>query len=519
MDALTYLILTITALITVTPLHYGTLLVYQLSSYRVGETAQAFLRIKAKRYLLPVTLTLCAYALSLFAYYLLFPRLVWLIFLPTVVESVVLCYFRHKKAKIALKLTKRLMRFLLAFTLLSTIFGMLFTRLYPPVFPFALCLGGFISLVVTHAVTSPLEKLNNARFVKKAKIKLSRTNLIKIGVTGSYGKTTTKSILTAFLSSKYATKSTTGNYNTPLGIARSVNENLSDNDRVFVAEMGARYKGDIAKLCEIVSPSVGIITAIGNQHLSTFKSKENLIKTKYELIDALPKNGIAVFNGDNSESLPLYKNCEKCKYLSGVKGVGKDAYYEKVTLTEKGTTFLLTVLGKSVEIETPLIGEHIPSTLTQCALTAVLLKINLQKIKRSAKTLKAVAHRLELLYNGNDVIIDDAYNGSKESIENALKTLARFTGKTRVVVTPGVVELGKRQYDINYELGRFCASRCDEAIFTGVNATALRSGAIDGGMDESKVTTVKDLTNATQKLSEIQGERVILFCNDLPDNY
>lgn len=172
-----------------------------------------------------------------------------------------------------------------------------------------------------------------------------------------------------------------------------------------------------------------------------------------------------------------------------------------------------------LRLVTRLLGDHIPSAITQCALTAFALGVSTQDIKKAAAALKPVAHRLELLYNGNDVIIDDAYNGNESGAKNALIALSRFAPRVRVIVTPGLVELGERQFAANKELGEFAAKYCDYAIFLGPNSDALLAGALYGGMNPDFVYKVRSLEEVTEILKTIKGEKAVLFENDLPDNY
>ena len=427
--------------------------------------------------------------------------------------------------------------------------------MYPPLFALAPIFPGILAFLIAAIITSPIEKRRNARFVTAAKTALAaRADLIKIGVTGSYGKTTAKNLLSAFLSKEYSTCATPGNYNTPMGIAMTVRDELLADDEVFVAEMGARYRGDIRELCDIVSPSVAVITAIGTQHLETFGSEENLLATKNELIEALPADGVAIFNGDNDGAIKLYNRCAKRRLISGndeeavqklyalfstgdsrakgkpaagvkpteeeVKALSRfDAFYGDIGYAARGMEFTLVVNGSAARIATALLGAHVPSMIAECALTANYLGISLEKIKFVASEVKAVAHRLELLYNGDDVIIDDAYNGNEAGAQNALEVLSKFSPRIRVLITPGIVELGERGEAANARIGELAAVSCDYAVFVGGNASALARGAKSAGMNADNVTEVRDLACAVEKLKTIKGEKAVLFENDLPDNY
>ena len=451
---------------------YNLLLLYQLGGYRLGELLRAIKR-KPKTVIFPYLFAFPFTLLSFVSVYLI------VLAIPFAVTS---CVLSVKKSRVKLRLTNRFIRFLSVFIILSplTVF----------------------SLVFAHALTYPIEEVRNRRFVLKRTARLRNCDrLIKIGITGSYGKTTTKNILAHFLSVKYKVATTKENYNTPMGIALSMD--FPKGTQIFIAEMGARHKGDIDALCRIVRPNFGIITAIGAQHLETFKSEENIRNEKLTLAYYLAVRNKPVVTEKKYGYLDSVSVEETCKITS-------------VSVSERGTSFCLTVKGNSVEIETPLLGKHIPSVIAECTLCSLSLGITLDEIKKASKTLKPVAHRLELLYNGSDVIIDDAYNANEQSVINALELLSCFDGKVKIVVTPGVVEAGEMQEEINERIGSVAGALTDYAIFVGSNAKALSRGAKDGS---ATVMAVKTLEEATEKLKTIKGERVILFSNDLPDNY
>lgn len=451
---------------------YKSILFYQLGGYRMRELALSLKRTRFSCLLLQ----LIALAPSLL--YFLRPALS-LFCLPS---SLLCLAIEVKRSRVKLRFTPRAVRFLIVYVILSPLL--------------------FLDLPIAHVLTYFPEELRNKRFAYKKTSRLRDDNgLIRIAVTGSYGKTTAKSILVAMLSTSYKVASTQGNYNTPMGLALS--SDLSQDTEAFVAELGARRKGDIAELCRLFAPTVGVVVSIGRQHLETFKTEESIRREKLSLVRYVIKNGgVAV--------------CDRDYGVNGCHSAADECIVENVILSERGTSFTLTVAGKRVELETQLLGKHIPFMIAQCALTAIQLGVELEALKKTVKELKPLAHRLELLYNGNDVIIDDAYNANEAGAVNALELLPLFKGRVRVVITPGVVEAGKRQYEINRSIGRVAAGCCDHAFFIGRNARALCDGA-DGG--KCNVIVVKELGAAMRELEKIKGERVVLFLNDLPDNY
>ncbi len=520
------------AFVTAPLFHYGTLLSHQLGGYRIRETVAAFKRINKRRFVLPVGGVIFTEAVTVLTYHFVGKKFVLIALAPSFLFAAALACYRRKTSKIKLRFTSRMKRQIILFSLLSAAVAFGLAYAYPPLAVVGPSFFGFFTLAAANIVLTPFEKVRNERFIQKAKVRLNVQKPIRIGITGSYGKTTVKNFLAELLGEKYSVCATRGNYNTPMGIALTVENDLKAEDEVFIAEMGARYVGDVARLCEIVSPSIAIITSIGTQHLETFGSVERLLSAKGELIDALPSGGTAIFNGDDEGSVKLYERCKTERLLVGCDETavrkmnqGKralsrfDVFYGNASYDERGCSFTLVIGGKAHEIVTPLLGEYVPQSIALCAACAMRLGVSAEKIKFRASKLKAVAHRLELLYNGSDIIIDDAYNGSEQSVKVALRALKLFSSRTRIVVTPGVVELGKRQSEANENLGRIAAECCDFALFVGVNASSLKRGALSNGMNEAKVLAFQTLASATEKLKQIKGERAILFANDLPDNY
>lgn len=431
---------------------------------------------------------------------------------------------KKQKDKTPLRCTPRIIRLgiLSAILFCAASFGLVFAGKYMIIkYSLVGLLPLFIPLIVlsAHFILLPFESLNNRRYETKARKKLAAyKDLIKIGITGSYGKTTAKNILAAMLEKKYSVLKTPSSYNTPMGIAKTVNYELNDSHGVFIAEMGARYKGDIAKLARIVSPDIGIITAVGNQHLATFKTVENIASAKYELVKGLKEGGTAVFSSDNEYTLKMYDYTEGRKKLAGKVDSGKaDVTYGEVSFGRDGTGFTLNFGNEKAHIKTLLLGRHIPSLVSLCAAVAIELGVSVSDIADAVRNLKPVEHRLQLIENGDITVIDDAYNSNTEGVKIALEVLGAFDSP-RVIITPGLVELGEEENKANYEFGCNIASVADYAFFVGSRAEDLRGGAVSAGLNEDKIAMCATLDEAVKKLIDIAGKKTVLFENDLPDN-
>ncbi len=376
-------------------------------------------------------------------------------------------------------------------------------------------LGVFVPFVVIAAnvIMTPIEKLIRSKYVKSAKRKLEEKRPTVIGITGSYGKTTAKNLLAAMLPGALATPAS---YNTPMGVCMSINNDLADQ-KIFIAEMGARYKGDIAELCRIVSPDIGLITAVGDMHLSTFKTHENVANAKFELAESLPKEGLAVINGYNEGASKLAERDMACR--SEVVGEGNRISYSDLKLTAAGTEFTLSVDGETRRVTTRLLGAHIAELVCCCAAVALECGASLDGIVAAVESVAPVEHRLQLVPSaGNGVtVIDDAYNSNPVGAKNALEVLKLFDGK-RIIITPGFVELGAIEKDCNIELGRDIADAADEAFLVGSRANDIKTGAMQSGMNEADISIFSSRDEAVAALKDISGDKVVLFENDLPDN-
>jgi UDP-N-acetylmuramoyl-tripeptide--D-alanyl-D-alanine ligase len=377
------------------------------------------------------------------------------------------------------------------------------------------------SLVVmaVNTINKPVEKKIANWYIEDArKILKSMNNLVVIGITGSYGKTSTKNFLCSLLSVKYNVLMTPESYNTTMGVVRTVREKLRPTHNIFIAEMGAKNPGDIAEICELVKPKYGIITSIGEQHLETFKTIDNIINTKFELADYIPQDGIIFLNWDN-EFIRRNKIEKNTVTYSVNADSGCDYTASDITVDGNGSKFTVTAPdGESCVFTTKLLGAHNIQNITGCIAVSHKLGISLTELVMPVRRLKPVEHRLQLLPNG---YIDDSYNSNPAGFRAALDVLSGFEGQ-RVLVTPGMVELGEKQYILNRELGFYAASRCDYVILVGENqAPPLQEGLLEAGFPQERLFVAHDLTNAIEIVNSLpdEGQRTVLLENDLPDNF
>lgn len=370
---------------------------------------------------------------------------------------------------------------------------------------------------LANRVNTPVENRIAAGFVADARRRLAaHPDLLVIGITGSYGKTSVKNFLAALLAVKYNVLMTPGSYNTTMGVVRTVREMLRPTHQVFIAEMGAKQPGDIREICELVSPRYGILTSIGEQHLETFGSIDAIVQTKFELADAIGPDGAVFLNYDNDYIRSRAVAAPTVTYAA----YGQADYTASdMTVDNHGCQFTLTAPdGESCRYTTRLLGAHNIQNLAGCMALAHRLGVSLKEMVYPVRMLRPVEHRLQLLPNG---YIDDAYNSNPAGFRSALDTLAAFDAQ-RVLVTPGMVELGDRQDALNRELGVYAATRCDYAVLVGLRqAPPLKEGLLAGGFPPERLfvaATLQEGLEIVRTLPPAQ-QRIVLLENDLPDNF
>lgn len=433
----------------------------------------------------------------------------------------------NAKQKTPLKYTKRMIRLVVVYTIIVGLatWGIEYLGFkYFPLISFGLIsiVPLFLPLCVFLAffITWPLEKLIANSYIKRAKKKLQNSKDVKIiGITGSYGKTSVKNTLSTILSEKFKVCPTPASYNTPLGLAKTILSSLTDKDEIFIAEMGAKQVGDINELCEMVRPQIGIITGVGNQHLLTFGSVENVVKTKSELAEFITKNGGKIYiNTDGEYARKIHENFPESKAVSLENNIFE---VTNIETGKDGSSFVLNLNGKSKKCKTILLGKHNISNIILACSVAYDLGLSLDEIATGVEKLHSVPHRLEIIKSSSKyTIIDNSYNSSVQGSEASIDVLSKFDGK-KFVITPGLVELGSEQFNANFEFGRTMAGVCDYVIIDSmINFDAINAGLIFAGFNEEHILRAGSLSQAVMVLNTlVEADDVVLFENDLPDNY
>jgi len=499
---------------------YKTINVLQLESYR---NKGFFSYLKRTGY--DLLARYFAYAFfaftSMFVYVMCLGEKKWfnlIGFLFYILISAVFVYATIKESKkTPLKFTARVTRlYLLIFIFIAVLSFLAIYFPYSTILIYSL--SGILPLfvipvvLICNLIMLPIENRINAKFMRLAKKKLTQYKTVTVGITGSYGKTTAKNILEKLLKKKFDVFSSPKSYNTPMGLSRAINEGLAPN-QIFIAEMGARYRGDIAQLVDMIHPDYGVITSIGEQHLESFKTLKNVVETKFELSNV---NKTLFLNADDKNILSYDKIPEDKVVFSG-KEQGL-CIYRDVEYNSNGVKFNLILPDGEYNVKCKLLGDYVPNVIALCSAVAFSLGVEGELIAKAIEELEPIEHRLELIKTNGATIIDDAYNGNPSGAKIALNVLSRFEG-TKVIITPGLVELGSKQDEYNEIFGREIAKVCNYAMVVGPNAKAILKG-IGKENTTCKAKSFESLKSATQYYVSLNLDNpVVLFENDLPDNY
>lgn len=372
----------------------------------------------------------------------------------------------------------------------------------------------FVFIFVINCVFEYILLENN---IKKAKNIINKYNIKIIAITGSFAKTSVKNILYRILLKKYNVVMTPKSYNTPNGICKAINEADLNNVDYLILEMGAKKKGEIKQLCRWFKPDVGVLTAIGLQHLDTFKNIETIFETKCELQNNLNGNGVMVFNCYN-ELVCRAKDLFNGEYVSA--GVKQNVWYENYVFENGISVFDLCIRGcsKKYKVETKLLGEH--NVVNICISVALALKLNvyIEQIITAIGELEQVESRLEISKLPNNVtVINNGYNSNPVTARCSLKVLEGYKNITRIVITPGFVEMGAKQYVLNKEFGKQIAGVANFVVVENeVNKKAIIDGLIEGGIDKEKISYVNCFKDI--EFTKFHNA-VVLIENDLPSSY
>ena len=426
--------------------------------------------------------------------------------------------------KKALVVTARVKRLLFVALLLEAIFLYLMWGNGTRVFICSTVLLAYMQpffITLANVVAQPIEKFFQYGFRREAKAKVAGKKVI--AVTGSFGKTGTKEAIAHLIETAFPIIKTPGSFNTPMGLCRVINDGLEPHHEIFVTEMGATRVGDIKELCEIVHPSIGVITSIGDAHMESFKTEENVASTKFELADALPPDGILIYNSDYQAVRERVIGRAQKTVSYGLDPEHKPDYLPgNIRCSSNGSTFdLQTPDGIIENINIKLLGRLNVLNVSAGFAVGRLLDISPERLKNGASSLPQMEARLELIQiPGSYLMVNDGFNSNLAGAKEAVRTLSYFDNMKKILVTPGIVDLGSKHEVTNFDFGKTAAKYCDEAILVNERRTKpLKNGLMAGKMSAGSIRSFSSLADARRFIDETVGAGcVVLFENDLPDH-
>ena len=378
-------------------------------------------------------------------------------------------------------------------------------------------------MILSNSIILPIENNINTGFYLKAQEKIENMkDLRTVGITGSFGKTSTKFIANAILEQNYNVLNPPESYNTPMGLSKTINDELEEGTEVFLAEMGAKRIGDIREIAKLCKPHIGIITSVGPTNMDTFRNIDNVMKTKYELIEELPAEGIAIFNYDDRDIRKLADKTFKEKLLYGLEDTENlDIYADDIVISEYGSAFTLRDKeGNSERCTTKLLGKHNISNILAGVCASRVLGLSFEEIGVGIENIKPIPHRLTVKKSNSGIImIDDTFNSDPAGTKAALEVLNQFKEGKKIIVTPGMIELGDLEEDANIELGENIGKICDYAILVGSKRTdAIYKGLMEENFNEDNIFIVDDIEDIYPRIQRLAKPKdIVLFENDLPD--
>lgn len=424
-------------------------------------------------------------------FYFIFPLLLWIVlkeiyFAPILILYLIALYFWAKKLDRSLVYTKRVQRFFIILTIIL-FFGYFFaSKIY---FLFAI----FLTILLSNLT----EKLMFNFYKKIAKRKLNNIKDLKIvAITASYGKTSIKNFLYHILKNHFNTYKTPRSVNTIAGLVLDVNMDLPSNTQIYIAEAGARVKGDIKTIANFLEPQICVVGTIGEQHIEYFKNLENIQNTKKELLSSKRLEKAFVHkSADSKESLNI------------------DIFPKNLEILDSsldGIRFSFEINDKKEEFFAPILGSFNAINLSAVILVANYLKIDIKSIKESLKTLPQVEHRLQKIEANGKVIIDDSFNGNFEGMMEAFNLCKTYSGR-KVIITPGLVES-------TIEANKKIALKIDEVFDFVILTGSLNIEVLSQNIDKNKIFILKDKSQMQNILaSSTKSGDLILFANDAPN--
>jgi len=497
------------------------LYLWQLKEYHIGRFVDHFRTEKGKRIFLNKVFLLKIVLLLLFVF--ISPLLFWPILFLYFLEFLKFLYDLSKKQILKPIFTPKII-FLSSLCFLFTFFySLAFFKSEKSLVLWLLIFDIFSPAIFSGIVLifQPLAFLLRSFVIQKAKKKREKfRDLLVIGICGSYGKTSTKEFLATILEEKFPGRvlKTKEHQNSEVGISKCILEDLKENHKIFVVEMGAYNRGGIKLLCNIAKPKIGIITGVNEQHLATFGSMENLISAEggKELIESLPEDGLVIFNGENEILRKIYQETKIKKKIVGISKKEFDLWGGNIKVKKEVLFFqVFTKDGEMEDFNLNLIGAQNIQNLLLAICCAKELGMSLKEISRAAKRIRQDQSGVRLIKTKDGLnVVDATYSANPDSVISHLEYLKIWPGK-RAIVMPCLIELGPASREIHKKIGKKIAEVCDLAIIV----TKDRFKEIKEGAKE-KAIFLENAREIYERIKQFNGENdIILLEGRLPKEF
>jgi len=522
------------------------LYLWQLKEYHLGRFIDHFRTEKGKRIFLNRFFLFKVFLVLIFFTGKFVSGIIYILLVVYLVESgKALKDFRQRKFKKPVFTPKT--AFLILFALTFQILFLLFNFSQKPSFPEMILLFDILTPAIISGILlffQPLTVLWRWQVIKKAKLKREKfQNLVVIGITGSYGKTSTKEFLATILEEKFSSAArqkasyggstvasgeggkvlkTLEHQNSEVGISQCILNNLKANHEIFIVEMGAYNRGGIKFLSDIAKPKIGILTGINEQHMATFGSQENIIEAKYELIQSLPREGLVIFNGDNPYCFKLYRRTIYPKKVysleSSIYEFPVDIWASNIKVKKESIEFKAETKDEKANFKVKLLGAHNILNILAASLLAKELGMTLKEIARACQKIQPEQGAMKLLKSKMGAnIIDSTYSANPDGVISHLDYLKIWKGQ-KIIVMPCLIELGRASAQVHKRIGNKIGQVCDLAIITTRERFKnIKEGAIEQGMNKENILFIENPKKILEKIQNFYSPNdVILLESRVP---
>lgn len=482
---------------------------WQLKAYHVGRFLDHFRTYKGKRLLVDffqiLKLVLLVFLLadsSLFQYLFAILFLIYLVEFFVFIRQLFAKSFK-KPVGTRKTLLLSLVSFAIVILFLNWIFGFADEDQVSWLIAFDILTPIIISIIVL--LIQPIFVGLRTRVLSQSSVKMRQIKEISglkiIAITGSYGKTSTKEFLTTILSKKYKVLSTSKHQNAEIGVARCVLDKLKPSHQIFIAEVGAYNKGKVKEVCRMLTPNMGVVTGVNQQHMALFSSFKNLLSAEGggELLESLPSNGVIFVNGENRYCLDLIKKNNKLPesqekiYALSNKNIDADIWADGIEIFKDHISFLATSKkSEMAHFNVSALGKQNVENLLGAILVANELGMSFSEITEATKEIKPEQAGMTLKLGKHELnIIDSSYSSNPTGVVADLEYLKIFPNK-KIIVMPCLIELGKESRMLHEGLGKKIGEVCDLAIITSKDYfKEIKKGFVGVGMSEKYILFIE----------------------------